>query len=105
MNSIELTEEWLSSLTLEDLQNEARSQNEESNIIEELSEPFSLMAVDSRSPELSRHDKSLQSPNFQAKKRSENTVVTPSRYTSLKPRGVSSPIKTGIPCRKLDFDI
>lgn len=87
------------------MQCELRSRNEINDSHEDLTDLFALMDVDPQSPQLPPHDRSLAQPMFYALKRSENTVVTPKKFTALKPRRASSPKKTGVPCRKLDFDI
>ena len=47
----------------------------------------------------------LQMEIFVAKPRSVRTVVTPSRYTSLWPRGQSSPKRKAVSARRLNFDL
>ena len=88
---MERTLEWaLSSLTIEE--------NDKEYVAE------TKMEIDGRSPELPLSDKSLAKANYESKKRSTNTQTTPSRFTTLRPRRVSTPIKKGVPCRRLNFD-
>ena len=84
------TLEWLSNLTLDD-RDETR---DETMVIDE------MMAIDLDSDESSSEHPYM---NFIAKKRSETSIVTPKRFTTQKPRGVSSPKKVPVPCRRLDF--